>query len=270
MSPKSKRRHKYTPRVEPLEPVRLLSSLAPGLSGIGLPTTPGFGAETGQAGSLLQNGFVVAPSFPVVLSETTALEALAPSASSASAASTNTSADAALVRSGLDQLDRYLGKVWYRAGIAPQQHADCTQAVYLSLLQTLGRDRFDGLAAQIGQVGIRSVLSQGTAEGPDFFRAIDTVKKRAQRERTHQPLDALDVADASTSSASPGTLQSELHEAMTRTLSPRERALIQATLQGSSPSEIASQLGLASKTVSNEKTRALQKLRGALADVIEA
>ena len=28
---------------------------------------------------------------------------------------------------GLAQLDRYLARAWFRAGIAPQQHDDCTQ-----------------------------------------------------------------------------------------------------------------------------------------------
>ncbi len=40
--------------------------------------------------------------------------------------------------------------------------------------------------------------------------------------------------------------------------------MIQATLQGESPAEIANQWGIAPKTVSNEKTRAFQKLRDAL------
>ena len=55
-----------------------------------------------------------------------------------------------------------------------------------------------------------------------------------------------------------------MQEAISQTLNPREAALIQATLQGESPAEIANQWGVASKTVSNEKTRAFQKLRDAL------
>ena len=52
-----------------------------------------------------------------------------------------------------------------------------------------------------------------------------------------------------------------LKEAIASTLNPRETALIQATLNGESPAEIASHWGVAPKTVSNEKTRAFQKLR---------
>src|SRR5262249_53128381 len=111
---------------------------------------------------------------------------------------TRTGADAEALTSGLSQLNRYLSRAWYRAGVPSRLHDDSTQAVYLTLLTNLGRDRFDNMVEDIGRVGIRDVLSRETAEGPDFFRAIDMVRKRAQRERSAMPIDAIDVADAST------------------------------------------------------------------------
>ncbi len=48
-------------------------------------------------------------------------------------------------------------------------------------------------------------------------------------------------------------------------MNPREAALIEDTLMGKTPAEIAVQWGVAPKTVSNEKTRVIQKLRAALA-----
>ena len=170
-------------------------------------------------------------------------------------------ADPADLSAGLAQLDRYLARAWYRAGLAPQQHDDCTQAVYTTLLQSFGRDRFDQLLSEVGQFGIRDVLSRETADGPDFFRAIDTVKKRAQRERSFQPLDTIDAASMNRPDGRSADWKSTLQEAILNALSPREAALIQATLQGETPAEIAQQWGIAPKTVSNEKTRALQKLR---------
>jgi RNA polymerase sigma factor (sigma-70 family) len=129
----------------------------------------------------------------------------------------------------------------------------------------LGRDRFDQLLAEVGLFGIRDVLSRETADGPDFFRAIDTIKKRAQRERTFQPLDLIDASSINRPDDTSDDWKSTLQEAILAALSPREAALIQATLQGETPAEIAQQWGVAPKTVSNEKTRALQKLREALA-----
>ena len=55
-----------------------------------------------------------------------------------------------------------------------------------------------------------------------------------------------------------------IREAIARSLNPREAALIHATLNGETPAEIASQWGVAPKTVSNEKTRVIQKLQTVL------
>jgi DNA-directed RNA polymerase specialized sigma24 family protein len=193
-----------------------------------------------------------------VLNQARLVDFLGPNRASASTAEVQD------IQSGLDQLNRYLSRAWYRAGIAPQMHDDCTQAVYVSLLQNLGRDRFDQLLGDIGHSGIRDVLSQETAEGPDFFRAIDTVKKRAQRERTFQPLDSIDVAVGTDGEDARALWRGALQEAIDQNLTPREASLVYATLSGQTPAEIALQWGVAPKTVSNEKTRVIQKLRDAL------
>jgi RNA polymerase sigma factor (sigma-70 family) len=168
------------------------------------------------------------------------------------------------VAAGLAQLDRYLSRTWYRAGVVLQQHDDCSQAVYATLLLLMGRDRFDELIGDVGRRGIRNVLNRETHVGPDFFRAVDAVKKRARRARRFQPLDAIDVADTARDDATRASWRHALHEAIERTLSQREAALIDATLKGETPAEIALRWGVAPKTVSNEKTRVIQKLRGVL------
>ena len=123
-------------------------------------------------------------------------------AGSGGAATTPTTTDTAALNSGLNQLNKYLSRAWYRAGIPMQMHEDCSQAVYATLLQQLGRNRFDSLVGDIGHSGIKDVFSRETDEGIDFFRAVDMIKKRAQRERVYQPLDAVDVPASSTSSES--------------------------------------------------------------------
>lgn len=243
----------YRPRVEGLESLRLLAGAASLPMGVPIAIDPA--SAPIESGS----GATAPDAWDAALLGSQVADLLAP----ASITSTTTP-DADAIVSGLSQLDRYLNRAWYRAGIAPQQHDDCTQAVYATLLQTLGRDRFDGLLTDIGQSGIRDVLSRETPEGPDFFRAIDTVKKRAQREKTFQPIDAVDVADASVASPGQSDWRGALFEAIEQSLNPREAALIQATIQGETPAEIAQKWGVAPKTVSNEKSRAIQKLRDAL------
>ena len=228
----------YQPKVEGMEPLSLLSL---------------------ATGSMFAPALIDPP--PGVPSTSTSISAWDAALESAIAAAP--AVDAASIRSGLGQLDRYLGRAWYRAGISTQAHEDCTQAVYVSLLNTLGRPRFDGLLAEIGREKISGVLARETPEGPDFFRAVDTVKKRAQREKSFQVLDDSSAAGA-TSTAEADGRRGDLHEAIDRRLSPREAALMHATLQGETPAEIADRWGVAPKTVSNEKTRALAKLRMAL------
>jgi RNA polymerase sigma factor (sigma-70 family) len=186
-----------------------------------------------------------------------------------SAATTSTFAaepDAAAISSGLTQLNKYLNRAWYRAGIPAQLHDDNSQAVYTTLLQNLGRQRFDALVGEVGSWGIRDVFSRETSEGVAFFRAVDMVKKRAQREKVHQSLDSVEVPSKTGDQRTGATLRAALQDAIDQNLSPREAALIQDTLMGKTPAEIAQQWGVAAKTVSNEKSRVLQKLREALVD----
>jgi DNA-binding NarL/FixJ family response regulator len=185
---------------------------------------------------------------------------VAPTNASPSTAGATTSADPSLIQSGLTQLDKYLNRAWYRAGIAAQVHEDSSQAVYATLLQNLGRQRFDALVSEVGQWGIRDVFSRETSDGIAFFRAVDMVKKRAQREKVHQSLDSVDVPARGGDAA----LRAALQDAISQNLSPREAALIHDTLLGKTPAEIALQWGVAPKTISNEKSRVLQKLREAL------
>jgi DNA-binding CsgD family transcriptional regulator len=240
-----KSRRRYSPKVEALEALRMLDAAAPGL--IHLPAEVAAWAPT------------VAPSPAPHAAWDLALEQASVDAATAPpAAPTSESVDA-----GLAQMNRYLARAWSRAGVPPQQFDDCSQAVYASLLQTFGRERFDQIMADVDQRGIPQVLNRDNALGPDFFRAIDMVKKRALRQKNYQALDdGLDVSAGSDGAAE--NWRGALHEAIARNLSPREADLIHATLQGFTPAEIASQWGVAPKTVSNEKTRALSKLRSAL------
>jgi RNA polymerase sigma factor (sigma-70 family) len=243
----AKKRRAYRPGVEGLEVLRLLSGVAQAPIDVAI--------EHEALASPVET--VEAPS----IASSTWDAALVASQLDGLLGTSRDHTDDADLSAGLAQLDRYLARAWFRAGITPQQHDDCTQGVYTTLLQTFGRDRFDQLLSEVGQFGIKDVLSRETADGPDFFRAIDTVKKRAQRERAFQPLDTIDVAAINKSDDSSSDLKSTLQEAILSSLSPREAALIQATLQGETPAEIAQQWGIAPKTVSNEKTRAFQKLR---------
>jgi RNA polymerase sigma factor (sigma-70 family) len=255
--------------VERLEGVRLLSgaSQASALSGLGLAVEHGTQADSdaGFHASTLENPALSGAAWDAVLTQTELAELLAPAADGVSASSTTSDADLEAIESGLEQMNRYLSRAWYRAAIPAQLHDDCSQAVFTKLIQDLGRPRFEDMLGDIGTWGVKDVLSKETAEGVDFFRAVDMVKKRAQRERTYQSLEMAQAVAAPRDSDTTAARRDALHEAIDQSLNPREAALIQDTLMGKTPAEIAQKWGVAAKTVSNEKTRVLQK-RDLLAD----
>jgi DNA-binding CsgD family transcriptional regulator len=253
--------------VEALEALRLLSSGTQSLPSLPLALdvstspTPGVPAALPVGSDLAWDTVLTQTDLSTLLSAPIGGERTAPVVASPTPSAQSSPSD---IAAGLTQLNRYLSRTWYRAGIPPQMHDDSSQAVYVTLLQNLGRTRFDQLLADIGQTGIREVLSRETPEGPDFFRAIDAVKKRAQREKTFQPLDSIDTASVSTGEDARALWRSALQDAIDQSLTPREASLVYDTLMGKTPTEIAQQWGVAPKTVSNEKTRVIQKLRDAL------
>ncbi len=254
---------KYQPNVEALEALRLLSDgLVPTLTP---PPVEIQFLDTLPAAPDVTTLGTGSTTWDAALGQTRLTDLLGTSQA-------QTEADPDAIRQGLSQLDRYLCRAWARAGIPPQQHEDCTQAVYATLLQNLGRDGFDHLIADVGQNGVREVFSRDTAEGPDFFRAVDMVKKRAQREKTFQTIDdyRYDLADNAGGDGASADWRGALNEAIERNLNSREASLIHDTLQGKTPAEIAEQWGVAPKTVSNEKTRVLHKLRKAMVDDLTA
>jgi DNA-binding CsgD family transcriptional regulator len=264
--------------VEGLEALRLLSAaqaqLLPGMvahgdllagSG-GEPLTSGPDADPSPVSNETWDTALGHTRLADLLSDHVASAGISPATTAGPTIAASTTADPALVNAGLSQLGRYLNRAWARAGIPTQVHDDSSQAVYATLLQNLGRTRFDALAGDVGRWGIREVFSRETSDGIAFFRAVDMVKKRAQREKVHQSLDSMDVPSRQGDQQAGTALRAALQDAISRSLNPREAALIHDTLLGKTPAEIAMQWGVAPKTISNEKSRVLQKLREALVD----
>ncbi len=250
------KRRLYKPTVEALDALRLLSTAVGGLPDLVIEQNllAGAGAIRDAAPGSLD------ATWDFALLETRLADLRKPA---------GTAADPEAIASGLSQLNRYLSRAWYRAGIPEGRHEDCSQAVYLALLQNLERDDFDTLVGEIGNLGIREVVNRESEQGPDFFRAVDTIKKRAQRERSFQPLDLYAGIAAPGEDEAQSRRREALREAIDESLTPREAVLICATLDGKTPAEIAIETGLTPKTISNEKCLIIQKLRELLADVID-
>ena len=267
---KRRTRRSYRPTLEALEALRLLSSAGPTAQLAGLAAEHNIlpDAAAGPLPVLSDRPAFSSDAWDAALIQTHLADLLSSSGSakvSGPAAPTVSASqsDPAALASGLSQLNKYLSRAWYRAAIPVQSHEDSSQAVYATLLQHLGRARFDALVSDVGHSGIKDVFTRETNEGVAFFRAVDMVKKRAQRERLYQSLDSVEPP-ASAVSSETQSWREALREAIDHNLSPREASLINDTLMGKTPAEIALHWGVTPKTISNEKTRVLQKLRDVL------
>jgi RNA polymerase sigma factor (sigma-70 family) len=149
----------------------------------------------------------------------------------------------------VQDLSRYCTACWRNARLDPDSWGDCTQEVFCRLLERVAPDSWE------------LALKADGDEKREFFRAIDAVKKRNQRTRRFSPL-ALDVADTRT--INDETRQDRL-EALRRAtgacLTQRQRDIVRMSLEGWTVHEISAKLELSPARVSDEKYKAIQKLR---------
>jgi RNA polymerase sigma factor (sigma-70 family) len=146
-------------------------------------------------------------------------------------------------------ISRYCQVCWKNARLSPDSWQDCTQEVLVRLLQTVEPDKWAEL------------LKQETDDRKEFLRAIDAVKKRTQRARKLSGL-ADEVADRR---YAPEATRNELHEELAKVsnkvLSDRQKRILRLTCDGWSIPEIADELSTTVERVSDEKYKAIRKLR---------
>jgi RNA polymerase sigma factor (sigma-70 family) len=179
----------------------------------------------------------------------TALSALGPA--------TGTAAEApqATLRA-VNDLSRYCTTCWRNARLNPDCWTDCTQEVLVRLLERVPQQDWD------------QVLQSEGEERREFVRAIDTVKKRVQRGKRWAPLD--EVADGRNGQEQRLAEDREaVRLAAAELLSPRQQKILQLSSAGWPVQEIAEKLATSAERVSDEKYKAIQKLRAKLAIEME-
>ena len=147
-------------------------------------------------------------------------------------------------------ISKYCQVCWRNARLHPDSWPDCTQEVLVRLLQTIEPDKWSGLLKQ-----------DENDDRREFLRAIDAVKKRTQRARKLSGL-ADEVADRRNA---PEAARNELHEQLEKVshkvLSQRQQQILRLTCDGWSVPEIADELSTTVERVSDEKYKAIRKLR---------
>lgn len=143
-------------------------------------------------------------------------------------------------------IQRYCAACWRNARLNPDMWTDCTQEVFGRLMQRVPVQSWN------------KVLLLESEERREFVRAIDAVKKRTQRARKWTPMND-DVA------ARPGNdLREErelVHNAALSVLSSRQQRILQMSFEGFTVQEVADDLAMTPERVSDEKYKAIRKLR---------
>lgn len=173
-----------------------------------------------------------------------ALTALGPQAADAHVAETTGRA--------VNDMGRYCTTCWRNARLPIDHWGDCTQEVFSRLLERVPTHAWT------------RVLQDEGEEHREFLRAIDAVKKRTQRAR--KAAGSLDgVADRREMHARMvDDERAAVREAAEEVLTSRQQRILQLSCEGWSVQEMADELQLPPERVSDEKYKAVRKLRAHL------
>jgi RNA polymerase sigma factor (sigma-70 family) len=149
-------------------------------------------------------------------------------------------------------MSRYCVTCWRNARLPVDSWTDCTQEVFRRMLERVPSDAWD-----------QALRGEGE-ERQEFLRAIDTVKKRTQRARKFSPaVDA--VADRHDQHRRDLREEREaVRQAATEVLTPRQQRILQLSFEGWSVHDMAEELQLPVERISDEKYKAVRKLRAHL------
>jgi len=164
-------------------------------------------------------------------------------------------APAAETNRAVTDISRYCTACWRNARLHPEAWNDCTQEVLCRLLERVAPDTWNQILQTEGE------------ERRELIRAIDAVKKRTQRARKH--LDSVELlADRRDPEAR--KLQDDrdaIRQAADQVLSVRQQRIVQMSMEGWSVHDMARELRLPAERISDEKYKAVRKLRVYLEDV---
>jgi RNA polymerase sigma factor (sigma-70 family) len=154
----------------------------------------------------------------------------------------------------VQQLERYLTTSWRNAQISEQDWSDCTQQAMTELLERVPGPRFT-------KIFDRPDLN----DRRELNRAVWRTVQRWRRQRRYASLDENHGPPVHPSSSPTERLQrgetwEELEQAMAD-LSDRQQRILRLWAQGYTVAEIGEQLRLPAPRVSDEKYKAVRKLR---------
>ena len=172
----------------------------------------------------------------------TALAATPARAKASTAAPTDTS-------KAVTDITRYCQTCWRNARLPADRWQDCTQAVFVRLLERVEAEKWGSV-----------LVDSETAERREFLRAIDAVKKRTQRARKFATLSP-ELPDRQPVNNSARDDREAVAKAAAEMLSPRQRRILELSADGWPVPDIATELATTAERVSDEKYKAIRKLQ---------
>jgi DNA-directed RNA polymerase specialized sigma24 family protein len=152
----------------------------------------------------------------------------------------------------IESIDSYCAASWRQANIPRQDWDDCRQQAFIRLLMRVSQDRW--------AAAIHDAQSRHRRE---LNRCIWATTQWWRRSHRHRSLSEEDLPDRTNASAF-GVTVTEVLEAMhghAAGLTPIQRCVVDLWASGHSIPEIAARLAVPSRRISDEKYRAIAKLR---------
>ena len=148
---------------------------------------------------------------------------------------------------------RYCNASWNNARIVRQDWADCTQETFMRLLKRVSRQRLT-----------QAVVDAKSRERRELNRCIWCTVQKWRRSPQHYSINSDDVPDRQRERTEfPQTL-AEIRQTVQDSatpLTPRQRKILTQWMDGGRVAEIAESLSISPERVSDEKYKAVEKLR---------
>ena len=155
----------------------------------------------------------------------------------------------------IEKLQQYCAASWRNAGIRREEWDDCTQQALLELLEEIDHE---GLPT--------AVEDSQSQERRELNRAVWRLVQRWRRAPRHKSFDERTTTpfDSAADQAAERSWR-QIAEIAAETISDRQFRILEMTRDGWRTSEIASELGISTDRVSDEKYKAIAKLRSSVA-----
>lgn len=150
------------------------------------------------------------------------------------------------------QIQSYCNASWRNSRIPDSDWDDCTQQVFLELLERMPEADL-----------VRSINESDSEQRRELNRAIWRISKRVSRETTLLPLNGYDVAERQSSDQYELQHQQrqQVSEIASDKLGSRQSQIVDRLLKGQSIGEIANALNTSAARISDAKYRAIKKIR---------